>query len=105
MINDDLYGECRALTYFFQIAITCTAANAPSSLEWTNLPTGSRSDIVLEKRDRLLRIFFPLLDQNLAAAQQSGIATAIGNLDLNLMQIRQEDELRRMSKENKTVEG
>ena len=105
LVNDTLDQECTALTQFFQIAFTRSGHGLPSILDRTDIPTASRSDIVLEKRDRLLKVFFPQLDNNLAQLANSGIATAIGNLDANLQQMRHVDERRREAKETKTVES
>jgi hypothetical protein len=52
LVNDNLDQQCTALTHFFQIAFTRSGQGLPSILDRTDIPTASRSNIVLEKRDR-----------------------------------------------------
>ena len=93
---------CAPLTRFFQLAITDDGSNA-SSLNVARAPSGSRSNHLLDKYDRLIRSHFPQLDTNLQQLQNTQIASQIAGLTQAYQQGRLEDATRRQEKANNPV--
>lgn len=94
--------SCLPLTRFFQLAITDNGQNT-STLNVTTLPTGSRSNHLLEKYDRLIRSHFPQLDTNLQQLQNTQIASQIAQLTQAYQQGCLEDSFRREERANNPI--
>ena len=104
MVVDQVDQACRALTKYFQLAITRQAVGQPSPLEHQLLTGTPRNDSLLSARDQIIEHHFPQVKQNLVGVQQNQIATQLANLHATQLQHRQEDEQRRQEDKNSTVE-
>lgn len=102
ILNDGNAQSCLPLTRFFQLSITDNGQGT-STLNVPNLPTGSRSNHLLAKYDRLIRSHFPQLDTNLQQLQNTQIASQIAQLTQAYQQGRLEDTFRREEKANTPI--